>query len=60
MSQPPEPIKPFGNSLGWDDAMLDRLAEVTDADIAAAREHWILYAPRRYKSLLDAIEVEEE
>lgn len=58
MTQPPQVVKPFGRAIDWTADQLDRLSEVTDADIEAASLHWQAYAPRPYKSLLDAV-VEE-
>jgi hypothetical protein len=42
------------------DADLDELAIVTPEDIVAAAEWWRTNAPKRYKGLLDAKDVETQ
>ena len=50
---------PIGKPLTLTDNDLDRLAEVTDADIERARALWRQTAPDEFKTLLDAEETEE-
>ncbi len=50
--------KPLGNSVNLSDSALDKLAEVTDADIAAAVALWESEAPMPLKNMLQA-KVEE-
>lgn len=44
----------LGKAIKWTDDDLDRLAEITPADIEAAKAWWAAYAPRRFKKLLEA------
>ena len=50
----PERKKPRGKPLVWSDADLDRLAQVSEADVEAARVFWRANAPKRYRELLEA------
>lgn len=46
--------KPRGKAVRWDAADLDRLSEVTPADVKAADELWRQAAPFPLKLLLEA------
>jgi len=50
----PERKKARGRPIEWSDADLDRLAQVSEADVEAARVFWRANAPGRYDDLLDA------
>lgn len=55
MNRPAKPkAKPQGKAVDWTDAEIERLAEVTPEDVAAAKAHWKRLAPKRAKRLLDA------
>lgn len=47
-------IVPLGKPLQLTDADLDRLAEVTPADIEQSKAAWRRNVPDKYKNLLDA------
>jgi hypothetical protein len=50
---------PLGSPLQLTDEQLDRLAEVTPADMQRAEALWIsVVKPREFRTLLDAVEVE--
>jgi hypothetical protein len=49
---------PLGKPLPLTDEQLDQAAEVTDDDIQRARALWRQTAPREFRTLLDAVEVE--
>jgi hypothetical protein len=51
--------KVTGEALDWDDAEIDRLAEITPEDIASAKAQFKRQAPKKIKDVLDA-QVEEE
>ena len=55
---PANPV-PLGKPLPLTDNDLDRLAEVTDADIERAAALWRQTVPDEFKDLLDAEEIEE-
>ena len=46
--------RPLGQSLSLNADQLDQAAEVTTLDIAVAVLAWQMWAPLRYKDLLDA------
>lgn len=48
------PGHPTGNALFWSPADIARLAEVTPADVAEARDLWRKHVTEGGKSLLDA------
>lgn len=50
----PRSNRPKGKAVRWDAADLDRLSEVTPADVKAADELWRQAAPFPLKRLLDA------
>lgn len=50
---------PLGKPLPLSDEELDKAAEVTDADIEAARKLWKQSVDPELSDLLDAIEVSE-
>ena len=54
MAKQPKPGKPVGRAIRWSDEELDRLATVSDEDIAAAKSHAERLMPKRVKPLLKA------
>lgn len=56
---PSEKPRARGKALPRSALDIDRLSEVTDADIARARKGWKRRAPEAFKGLIDA-EVEPE
>lgn len=56
MPEPPPDPKPRakGNALPRSSLDIDRMSEVTDADIARARKSWKAKAPDPFKGLIDA------
>jgi hypothetical protein len=57
----PEPKKiPLGESLNLTDQQLDELSQLSAADIERAKAFWRNFAPKKYKTLLDAKPVKEE
>jgi len=50
---------PLGKPLQLSGKQLDKLAQVTDADIEKAKEFWRKYAPPEFADLLDAEATEE-
>jgi hypothetical protein len=55
--EPTQRRVPLGEPLS--DEELERLAEITDDDIAEAGRWWLRHAPRGVRSLLDATEDED-
>lgn len=51
--------KPLGESVEWSDSDLDKLSEISEADLKAADALWQNAAPKKLKKLLDA-DVKEE
>lgn len=51
--------KAVGKPLDWPDGEIDRLADVTPEDVAAAKAVYRRLAPKRAKRLLDAREADE-
>lgn len=54
------PRKPLGKALRRTAADLDRLAEITPADIQAARQLWHELAPEKCRGLIEAMTAREE
>lgn len=52
--------KARGKALPRSDEDLDRLSRIDEPVIAAAQVWWVKAAPRPYRRLLDAREVEDE
>lgn len=52
--------KPRGKALDWSDEDIDKLAEVSEADIAAAAQEWRDTAPPGFEGLLDAEPMEDD
>jgi len=50
---------PLGKPLRLSDKQLDKLSEITDADIEKAKQLWRKYASPEFADLLDA-EITEE
>ena len=50
---------PLGKPLELSDDDLERLSQVTPADIEAAKQFWRKYAPEEFINLLDTVEVVE-
>jgi hypothetical protein len=59
MAEKPKRRVPLGPPLRRTPEDLDRLSQITEADIEAAQELWRSEAPPRLRRLLDAI-VEED
>jgi hypothetical protein len=51
---PDPPTRTRGNAIPRTALDMDRMAEVTDRDIAKARASWKTRAPDSYKGLIDA------
>lgn len=56
----PDKSVPLGKPLPLTDNDLDRLAEVTDADIERAAALWRQTVDEEFRDLLDVIEIEDE
>lgn len=54
MTEPEKPTRARGKALPRSGVDLDRMSEVTDADIARARASWKTRAPGPLKGLIDA------
>lgn len=60
ISQPPKRRVPLGKPLKFTAKDLDELSTVTPADIVKAQQFWQKYAPKRYKTLLDSTDNQEQ
>jgi hypothetical protein len=56
---PAKASKIVGKPLDWSDAEIDRLAEITHEDVAAAKATYRRLAPKKAKRLLDARKAED-
>lgn len=50
----PPKVKPVGQPIEWSEADIERLANVTEEDKAAAKAFWRRTAPRKLKRIVDA------